>query len=146
MILCKVPWRVHDFLPLCEYWCMAGYVLYEKRMLHISQIYHFSLVYMRLCRATFDWRVFFFFNTDVTSICLLASIRTTMSSKIKYYKQNLCCIYNKHMAYHLCVFCISPFHKNFAGHITITNITSVGILTCMGTPMVNISPLFLNRL
>ena len=44
-------------------------------------------------------------------------------------------------AYHLCVFCISPFHKNCVGHITVTNITSVGIFNCMGKPMFNISPL-----
>jgi hypothetical protein len=48
------------------------------------------------------------------------------------------------MAYHMCVLYISPFHKTFAGHITVTNTTSVRILTSMG--MRWLSPLFLNRL
>jgi len=115
----------------------------KKHVAYFTNIPFFSGVYAFLSS---NFRLACFLNTNITSICLLAGFRTTMSSEIKDYKQNLCCIYNKRMTYHLFVFCISPFHKTFAGHITITNITSVGILTCMGTPMGNISTLFLNHL
>jgi hypothetical protein len=45
------------FKAFCLYACVGvtRYVRFSKRILHISQIYRFTPVCMRLCRATFDW-------------------------------------------------------------------------------------------
>lgn len=87
-LLCKILRRVHDFLSVCEYRCLAVYVLHETRILRISQIYYFSPVYMRLCRATFDWREYIFlqmsqvygFSPVSARICLPRSKITSKTS------------------------------------------------------------------